>query len=443
MRLMLIALMSLLIATDFLGRNPGLGPGLSAKNALLYVLVMVLAFRMALTGGVRMRMPALHVAWAVWIAYAILTWLAVSLVVHYSGYDPIVSAFALKSELIDYALYCFVAFYGVRNEDDYRAVLRALAAVVGISSILTLTDLVGLTSLGLRVGDNGAEADRVFGAFGHANETGSLLAFLMPMLVVGALSARGLWRLVGLAFIAATAAVFILTVSRGSYLAVFIGYPIAAYMLRHIIPLGRSMAWLGVGLAGAIVGVGVMAIVDPPATAAIADRVLGIGSMGLHEASSGRSDIWGLALSTMMESPLTLLTGFGWNSWSTMPTIFVLHNTYLDQWFNLGVLGLGAYVAIEYLTVMAARRAAAISTGEMRWDMVAYVFGLVALALAVLFQNLYTPRPYLWMYTGLIMRGVVLIADKAAAAVPAPAPVVAPQAFKSRPVSVGTGWRRA
>jgi len=434
MRWLLVGLMTLLITTDFTGRNVGLGPGLSVKNVLLYVAVMVLAFRITLAGGFRLRMPGLHLAWAVWIGYAILTWLTVSVVVHYYGYDPILSAMGLKAELIDLALFCFVAFYGVQTEADYQVVLRGLAAVIGMSSILTLTDLVGITNLGLRVGDSGAEADRVFGAFGNANETGALLALMLPMLVATTLSGRGLWRIAGFAFTAASVAVFVLTISRGAYVAVVVGYPIAAYLLRHLIPPGRIVAWT-VGIFGAaVVGAGVLAIVDPPAMWAMADRVLGIGTMGISEASSGRSDIWGMALNTMMDSPLSLLTGFGWNAWSTMPTVFVLHNTYLDQWFNLGLVGLIVYIALEYMTITNAKRAAALAAPPIRGDMMACVFGMMALAVAVLFGNLFISRPYIWMYVGLILRETVLIADRAAEAAPRPAP---------RTVQLGTAWRRA
>jgi hypothetical protein len=421
---MFVGLIALLMATDFTGINPGLGPGLSVKNAMLYVAVVVLVFRMALSGGFRLRMPGLHVAWAVWIGYAVLTWLAVSLIFKYHGYNPILSAMAIKAELVDYALFCFVAFYGVQSEDDFRFVLRTLMAAIAISSILTLTDLEGITNLGMRVGDRGAEADRVFGAFGHANETGSLLSCMLPGLVAMTMSSRGFWRAFWLAGTAASAAVFILTVSRGSYVAVIIAYPIAAYLLRGLIPPGRIVAWSFGAIGAVIVGMVIAAVVNPAAVASIADRVLGIGSMGISEASSGRSDIWGMAVAEMMESPLTLLTGFGWNAWSTMPTIFVLHNTYLDQWFNLGVLGVAAYAGIEYLTITAAKRAAATSTGPMQRDMIAYVFGMSALAIAVFFQNLYTPRPYLWMYAGLVMRGAVLLTDKVAAAAPARAPAI-------------------
>jgi O-Antigen ligase len=439
MRWMLVGLIALLITTDFTGINPGLGPGLSVKNAMLYLLVMVLAFRMALSGGVKLRMPAMHLAWVAWVGYALVTWLAVSLVLKYNSYEPLASAMALKSELIDCALYCFVAFYIVQTEDDFRFVLRALVGVVGISSILTLTDLVGITGLGLRVGESGAEADRVFGAFGHANETGSFLACILPPLVATVLSSRGVSRLFWLGCTAATAAVFILTVSRGAYVGVLVGYPIAAYMLRRLIPPGRIVTWAFGAIGVVVVGGIIAAVFNPASVAAIADRFLGIGTtagtMGLSEASSGRTDIWGMALKEMMNSPLSFLTGFGWNAWSTMPTIYVLHNQYLDQWFNLGVVGLATYIGLEYMTITNAKRAAALSSGPIQWDMIACVFGVMALSIAIIFENMFTPRPYMWMYTGLILRGAVLIYDKAAAkaVVPAAAPAVA----------VGTAWRRA
>jgi O-antigen ligase len=162
----------------------------------------------------------------------------------------------------------------------------------------------------------------------------------------------------------------------------------------------------------AVVGAIAVAVADPDAAAAFADRVLGIGSMGISEASSGRSDIWAATINEMMAYPVSLVTGFGWNVYSTMPTIFATHNTYLDQWFNLGLLGVFVYVFLEYYTIRMARQMVTQAAPPMQWDMVAYVFGMMAMSVAVTFSNLYTPKPYLWMYIGLVMRGVVFILDK-------------------------------
>jgi O-antigen ligase len=232
--------------------------------------------------------------------------------------------------------------------------------------------------------------------------------------------------------------VFLLTVSRGGYVAVALGYPLAVLLVREYIPPGRIVSWSLMCVAGAVLGAVTIAILNPDAAAAFADRVVGIGTMGMSEASSGRTDIWAAAFNEMMDHPVSLLTGFGWNVYSTMPTIFATHNTYLDQWFNLGLLGVGIYLFIEVQTIITARRAAALATPPMRGDMLAYVFGMTAMSIAVMFANLYTPKPYLWMYIGLIMRGAVFVFDKADAA-KNPAPAAAP-AIR---LGVGVSLRKA
>jgi O-antigen ligase len=433
---MFVFLVTLLIATDFLGHPVGLGPGLSIKNACLYVVTLALMFRMALSGNFKLRMPGLHMAWALWIGYAVLTFFTAWLVIHYRNYSALESAIGLKSDLIDSAMFCFVVFYGVQTERDFRTVMFALMAAIGISSALTLTDLAGLTSLGTKVGDKGAEADRIFGAFGNANETGTLLGCMLPGVIAMVMSFRGFWRLFWIGCAAATGLVFVLTVSRGAYVGVAVGYTIAVFMFRQLIPPGRILTWVIAGIACSLVGAVVVVIAQPDAAASIAERVFGIGTMGISEASSGRTDIWAQTLAEMMENPISLVTGFGWNVYSTMPTVLVTHNTYLDQWFNLGLPGLFAYMFIYYNTIRTAKQAAAVAAPPVRGELIAYAFGMLSLAVSVFFCNLYTSKPYIWIYVGLTMRGAMFVLDKAAAAAPA-------AAANTPRLGVGVSLRRA
>jgi O-antigen ligase len=436
MRWLFVLLITLLIASDFLGHNPGLGPGLSVKNAFLYLITMALLFRMTLSGNFKLRLPGLHMAWGLWIGYAVLTFLTAWLVIHYRNYDALQSAIALKSDLIDSAMFCLAVFYGVHDERDYRTIMNALMAAIGISSVLTLTDLAGLTALGTKVGESGAEADRVFGAFGHANETGALLACMLPGVIAMTLPARRVWRLFWLGCSAATGLVFVLTVSRGAYVGAVVGYTAALLLVRRMLPPGKVVVWVFSAAVLAIVGAVVVVIVDQAAAAAVADRVFGIGTMGISEASSGRTDIWAQAFGEMMENPVSLVTGFGWNVYSTMPTVFAMHNTYLDQWFNLGLLGVAVYLFIYANTILTAKRAAVEAQQPMRGELLAYVFGMLALAVTVFFGNLYTSKPYIWMYVGLTMRGAVFVLDQmttARAAVAAP----------NQRLGVGVSLRRA
>jgi O-antigen ligase len=243
-----------------------------------------------------------------------------------------------------------------------------------------------------------------------------MLGCMIPGLIATFMWNRGFWRLFWVGCTAATALVFVLTVSRGGYVAVALGYPIAAMLVRRYIPPGRIAGWSLAAAALAVVGAITVALVDPSAASAFTDRVLGIRSMGISEASSGRNEIWAQAFNEMMEHPASLVTGFGWNVYSTMPTVFAMHNTYLDQWFNLGLLGVAVYVFIYYSTIMTAKRAAAEGEPPMRTEMIAYVFGMMALAITVFFGNLYTSKPYIFMYVGLTMRGAVFILEKVTAA---------------------------
>ncbi len=193
-------------------------------------------------------------------------------------------------------------------------------------------------------------------------------------------------------------------------------------MFRRLIPPGRIATWILALVVLTVVGAAVMSIVNPRSAASIADRVLGIGTMGMSEASSGRTDIWMQAINEMMAYPVSLITGFGWNVYSTMPTVFAMHNTYLDQWFNLGLLGVGVYVFIIYLTVKTAKQAAEAASPPLRGELIAYVFGMLGLAVSVFFGNLYTSKPYIWMYVGLTMRGAMFVFDKVTATERALAP---------------------
>ena len=78
-----------------------------------------------------------------------------------------------------------------------------------------------------------------------------------------------------------------------------------------------------------------------------------------------------------------------------------------------------------FRSIRTAKEAAFESTSPLRAEMMAYVFGMLGLAVTVFFGNLYTSKPYIWMYVGLTMRGAVLVLDKVAAreqAARAPAP---------------------
>lgn len=403
MRLLYLLLIAVLAASDILHTGMSLGPGLSAKNALLYPIALGLMFRMALTGQFRVRMPSVNVAFVVWVVYGILTWIACVAVIHYPGYQAIPMAISLKSVLVDSALFFFTFFYGLEGERDFFLLTKTLAFFIGLANLLTLADLAGIVHLGITVGQSGVEADRVFGVFGHANDTAALIVCVLPMMVAVALTCRTGARLFWYAGAFASIAVLILTVSRGAYVGVAVGYGAGVWLCRRYLPTSRVVAWTLIGMTCALIAGGVAAALMPDMAQVFAQRLFNQSmATSITVASSGRTQIWARALDTMMAHPITLLTGFGFDVYHTMFEL-VTHNYYLDQWFGLGLIGLFCFLTIQYQAVTVARRAIA-GNKALRPYMIAFVLGMLGLAVSIFFENLDRPWSYVWIYMGLTMR---------------------------------------
>ena len=413
MRLLYVLLIVTLAGSDTFQAGMSIAPGLSVKNALLYPIALGLLFRMALTGRFRMRLPIVNVAFIVWITYAILTWVACVTVIHYPGYQPIPDGIALKSGLVDSALFFFVYFYGIEEERDFFLIAKTLALCIGIANILTVADIAGIVHLGITVGQEGVEADRVFGVFGHANDTAALIVCVLPMMVTVALQSRGAARLLWYAGVLASIAVLILTISRAAYVGVIVGYGAAVWLCRRHLPTSRVVTWTLLGFTCVVLAVGVAALLMPGFWEVISDRLFNQSmATSMSVASSGRTTIWSTAISTMMSHPLTLLTGFGFRVYDTM-FVLVTHNYYLDQWFGLGLIGLFAFVTIQYQVVATGVRSIAAASAPLRPYMISLVFGMLGLSVCIFFGNLYNPWSYVWIYVGLSVRAAADMVDKA------------------------------
>jgi hypothetical protein len=414
-RWLLVLLIAAYSVTDVFGLGMSLMTGLSVKNLLLYLVVSGLMFRMALTGGERMHYTSLHIAFAVLIGYAGVSWILAAVVIKYPGYHLFEHLVTLKTWLIDPALLMFAAFYGLRDLEDTRYVLKALLLAIGAANFLTNLDTAHIIHLGMKIGERGAEAGRVFGAFGHANETGSMLVcFLAPMIAM-LYTTRAFERFVWLGATLSTAVVLLMTVSRGAFVGLFVGGVWAMWICRRYIPIQRFVVGAFAGLFFAVLTLVVASLVDPNIGGTILDRLTGqSSSIDAGEMSSGRVDIWAGALKRMLETPGTFVWGFGWDVYSTMPFRYAAHNTYLLLWFELGLTGVMTFLFILGRTTLASFYAIQYAKDpQLHAQFVAFVFGFLMLAVAMTFADLITPWPYIWLYVGLMLKLCTYVQEEA------------------------------
>jgi len=309
----------------------------------------------------------------------------------------------VKSEMLDNLLYFAGAFHALNDERDVRTVMKALAAALGIANIATLADVAGIIHLGTNIGTSGAEEGRVFGVFGHANDTAALIVALLPVSIAVALESRGIRRAMWAAGAIASLAVMLLTVSRGSYVGIVVGSAWAAWLCRRFVPLQKIAMWAFGGLIAMVVSVFLGALAIPGAAKMISERLTG-GGINADEMSSGRTGLWKQVVELMWEQPITLLTGYGWDVYWVMPFRYATHNIYLYQWFNLGLVGLICFIMLITIGVKRALRAASQEHSVLRDHHTAFVFGMLGLAVSVFFVNLEGQWPLVWIYFGVAMR---------------------------------------
>jgi O-antigen ligase len=399
MRLMLSFVVFFLALSDIFAWQLSLAPGLSAKNAMLYVLAVVLIFKYAVQGGFRLELPGIYVCFAILIGYAILSMLNAALLVDYPRYHLFKSAIKLKSLWLDQLVFFAVFFFAIHSSRNALAMIKVLLLAVVIANGVAVLDALGVVQVGELVE---RQDGRVQGAMGESNQYGAFIALFLPALTnMALLQSRGVMRIAWLAGLFVSACALLMTVSRGAFVGMIVAGLWGAYLFRRHVSLGRIAAWAGGAVALIIVTLGAL---GARYGTLLYERILQQSSTGMEDASSGRSQIWTDLVTRMMETPLTLLTGFGWDVYGTMPFHYSAHNHYLSLWFNLGLVGLICGVLLLIQIARRARAAVDLATERYRWLLITFVVGTMALAVATFFVELYSPWIWFWAYGGLMMR---------------------------------------
>ncbi len=435
MRILLSAVIALFVVQDIFDLSLSLGPGLSAKNALMYAIAGTLAFKIAVQRNFSFELRALHACFFVLIAYAILAFGAAAFVVEYPGYKTIASAIKLKTLWVDRALLFLVFFYGVRNSANAYAVLKVLLVAVALASTIALLNALGLTQIG-RMGelmDNG----RVLGLMGEPNQDAAFGALFLPGLYAAFMMAAGPRKLPWLFALGATFAAVMITASRGGFVAIIVSAIWGAYVFRRYVPLRRIVA---IAAGGVFVILAALLAVLPMYGEVLYRRVFGDSSGGdMVQVSSGRTEIWTNALATMAEKPLTFFTGYGWDVYSAMPFRYAPHNYFVDLWFNLGIIGLVCGTLLLVIVIREALKTVRIIDPRYRPVMMSFAVGACAITVATFFVDLYTPWLWFWAYAGLAMR-LAANSQRSDARPPASSGDFVAQPQDSAPARDAYGW---
>ncbi|HEY0939931.1 MAG TPA: O-antigen ligase family protein [Steroidobacter sp.] len=422
MRFLLAALTLFLTLSSVFNWDPGPAPGVKIKNFLLYLLVSGLVFSYAVGRRFKIQLPAINTAFVMLIGYSILTYLAIVLFIDYPRYDVLRSALDLKNRMVDFLVFFLVFFYGVRSEKDAVFVLKCLLLSWIVSHAVAVLDALGYVQIGdiERRGDG-----RVQGAVGESNQYGAFVALTLPAVVAMAVAVKGWWRWFWIAGAVLTACTLLMTVSRGAFVATLFAVVFGAYLFRRYLSAGKLLRW-GVLTGGALLAIVVMVSIGFGDL--LYERVIGqFSTKDLSGTSSGRTEIWSTAIAVMFEHPLTLLTGFGWNSYWVMPFRYSPHNYYLSQWFNLGLPGLICSVLLLVIPVRTALQSFAAAPTHMRALLAGFVVSTLAFASATFFVDLYGPWIYFWAYTGVTMRLALIARETVSEPVVVDRPAVATQ----------------
>jgi O-antigen ligase len=195
-----------------------------------------------------------------------------------------------------------------------------------------------------------------------------------------------------------------MTVSRGGFVGVIVGAVIGAVFLRQYISARVAIFSVGAIAFIAIAGVGIL--VAAGYGDVLYERTIGLSTeSNTFDVSSGRNFIWSTALNKMFEQPVSLVTGYGWDTYRQFRVFrFAPHNTYLKLFFELGAIGL-LLILIAFANVFrTARQGLKNAESEAFATLLAFIFGLISILVAIFFVDIQSPWLFVWAYVGSAMR---------------------------------------
>jgi O-antigen ligase len=409
-RVLLFLLFFVLLAADALELNLSLAPGLSVKNAFLYLIVAGIAVDTALKRNRRLEFASVIVPYSLYVFYAIFTIVIIVLFLQYPNYKILYSIISLKGGVVDNLLVFLVFFYGVLTAKEATWLIKAMIWTVIFANSITVVDGFNIPDLGLV---NERLDGRIGGPIGESNQYAAFLAIFLPAAVALVAIERGSLRALAVFGVLITLVAFLMAASRGGFLGVVGGSLIAAVFLRKFVSLKVTLVTTG---AIAVLGVLTLGVVYLGGYGDLLyDRFIGDSTGGnATQISSGRTYIWATALNKMFEHPISLITGFGWDTYLQFRIFrYAPHNSYLKILFELGAIGLVLVLVALFNVLRLARREIRSLDSADEILLLAFVFGMFSLLVAIFFVDIASPWIFFWAYVGTTLRLAACIAASA------------------------------
>ena len=268
-------------------------------------------------------------------------------------------------------------------------------------NLITLIDVLNVPNLGII---SERTDGRVTGPVQEVNQYGAILIFIIPLTAGLAMSSLGTMRFIYMFGTALAAMLLALTVSRGSFVGLFVGGLAAIWLARehvHKRAIQRGAVIVIIGLI--IAGIAVF-MYNPEGVL----KKLDFEGADINSISSGRLDVWGRVLTMMSYEPITFLTGYGWDSYKTLIGIYGdPHNTYLLYFFHLGLIGLLTYSFIAIWTVRFTVKSLKYIRPDRKPMVIGFLAGFMSVHVAIFFVLLYQPWLFMWAITGSMLRVIV------------------------------------
>lgn len=415
MHVLLFLLFFVLFTSRTLGFDLSLAPGLSVKNAFLYLIFAALAIDAALTRRYKLEILPVLVPFALYVYYAVFTWVVVLLLLDYQDYSARATLISLKSGPVEHFLILLIFFYGTRTASQGIWVIRNMLWLIILGNVVTVVDGLNIPDLGLI---EQRFDGRVDGPIGQSNEYAAFLAAFLPAIFSLFWTEKGFKKAIAGAGALFSGLAFLMAVSRGAIVGLLAGCIVGGIYLRDFIPAKIMLrAAMGAVLCTFAVGVGLF-FTDYGEL--LLERFAQFDSGNINEISSGRTMIWTTAIDSMLENPVTFLTGYGWEAYKAFYFRYATHNTYLGLLFDLGLIGLGMMLLAMVNIVRTVRSALRHAGPENQHMLVAFILGFLSLSASLVFGELHTSWLYVWAFVGISLR--LAVAEKEASPVAAEAP---------------------